>query len=368
MVTIEDFSRLTSAIYGAAVVPQQWDAAVKEMHRTFDRAGGAVASVTMSRAEEVGRSIIGTTLSAEAPRQYDEYYSRIDHVLQALEDGPVGTVRTGAELILPYANSEFYCDWIRPNGVKDGLFVRLTDGPRPTSLLVVTSAQFDRERERLMSELIPHVQQALRTRSHLATLTQRKRDFAEATEAVGHGIVILAAGSRVVHLNSAAERILTAGDGLGIDSGCVTAVNVDANRELQRLVHRALTADETGIREGGSGTCARPSGQRPYVIHVLPLQTSRTGRSSGASTAMLLVIDPGQSREPPASLLRRAYGLTRAEAEVALLVLRGEGLKPIADALCVSPATVRTHLRQVFDKTDTHRQAELVRLLMTITP
>jgi DNA-binding CsgD family transcriptional regulator len=30
--------------------------------------------------------------------------------------------------------------------------------------------------------------------------------------------------------------------------------------------------------------------------------------------------------------------------------------------------TVRTHLRRVFVKTDTHRQAELVRLLSTLTP
>ena len=30
-------------------------------------------------------------------------------------------------------------------------------------------------------------------------------------------------------------------------------------------------------------------------------------------------------------------------------------------------ATVKTHLQHVFDKTDTHRQAELVRLLLTVT-
>ena len=65
--------------------------------------------------------------------------------------------------------------------------------------------------------------------------------------------------------------------------------------------------------------------------------------------------------------MRRLYGLTQAEAEVAVRVLRGDGLKPIADELSVSLATVKTHLQHVFDKTDTHRQAELVRLLLTVT-
>jgi DNA-binding CsgD family transcriptional regulator len=50
------------------------------------------------------------------------------------------------------------------------------------------------------------------------------------------------------------------------------------------------------------------------------------------------------------------------------MVTRGEGLKPIADELSLSLATVKTHLRHVFDKTGTHRQAELVRLLLTIDP
>jgi DNA-binding CsgD family transcriptional regulator len=60
--------------------------------------------------------------------------------------------------------------------------------------------------------------------------------------------------------------------------------------------------------------------------------------------------------------------LDDAEADVALRVLRGEGLKPICGELSLSMATVKTHLQHVFDKTDTHRQAELVRLLLTIIP
>jgi FixJ family two-component response regulator len=48
--------------------------------------------------------------------------------------------------------------------------------------------------------------------------------------------------------------------------------------------------------------------------------------------------------------------------------LQSGGLKPISADLALSMATVKTHLHHIFDKTDTHRQAELVRLLLTIIP
>ena len=40
--------------------------------------------------------------------------------------------------------------------------------------------------------------------------------------------------------------------------------------------------------------------------------------------------------------------------------------KELSEKLSVSLVTVRTHLQHVFDKTDTHRQAELVRLLLVL--
>ena len=40
MVTVEDFSRLVAGIYAAAVTPQHWEAAIRDIHRTLD--GNAV--------------------------------------------------------------------------------------------------------------------------------------------------------------------------------------------------------------------------------------------------------------------------------------------------------------------------------------
>ncbi len=58
----------------------------------------------------------------------------------------------------------------------------------------------------------------------------------------------------------------------------------------------------------------------------------------------------------------RRYELTTAQSRVSSLVFSGESLAQAAQTLCVSENTVRSHLRQIFQKTDTHGQMELVHL------
>jgi predicted ATPase/DNA-binding CsgD family transcriptional regulator len=56
----------------------------------------------------------------------------------------------------------------------------------------------------------------------------------------------------------------------------------------------------------------------------------------------------------------RNVSLTRREAEVVHLLVRGLSTKQIADQLSISPATVRTHLDHVMAKFDLHSRVQLV--------
>jgi DNA-binding CsgD family transcriptional regulator len=60
------------------------------------------------------------------------------------------------------------------------------------------------------------------------------------------------------------------------------------------------------------------------------------------------------------SVLCKLYGLTRGEAALASILLRGKSIEEAAAELFISPHTARTHLKRIFMKTDTHRQTELV--------
>ncbi len=54
------------------------------------------------------------------------------------------------------------------------------------------------------------------------------------------------------------------------------------------------------------------------------------------------------------------WGLSQREAEVARLVQRGKSNKDIAEQLNISPNTVKTHLRAVFDKSGVRSRFELI--------
>ena len=63
--------------------------------------------------------------------------------------------------------------------------------------------------------------------------------------------------------------------------------------------------------------------------------------------------------------LRAAFGLSKAEARLALYLAAGASLASMAEAFDVKLTTIRSQLQQVFSKTGTSRQAELVALLLS---
>jgi DNA-binding CsgD family transcriptional regulator/PAS domain-containing protein len=367
MATVEQFSRLVAGIYAAPVASQRWQEALREIHRAL---GGIVGGLLM--ADGADWSLDNSTLPAGAAHSYAEYYYRLDRVLEAVERGPAGVLRTGSELMPLVRKSEFYEDWLQPLDIDDGLFVRLTSGPRFASLIVGAPRRSESfgtpERVKLLSGLVPHFQQALRTQDKLAALANCAGELAGALEAVRHGVIVVAGQHLVVNLNSAAERIFRAEDGLCVRSGRITATSTRAERELQHAIQNAVIDEHSIARQGRTLTCARPSGKRPYIIHVLPSHRPNADERLRQPVALVLIIDPEDEPELPAALLRRLYHLTEAEVEVALHIMRGADPKHISEQLSVSLTTVRTHLQHVFDKTGTHRQAELVRLLLTLSP
>ncbi|MFO0599597.1 MAG: helix-turn-helix transcriptional regulator [Myxococcaceae bacterium] len=63
--------------------------------------------------------------------------------------------------------------------------------------------------------------------------------------------------------------------------------------------------------------------------------------------------------------LEHRFGLTQAESRVVSRLAQGQSIKQLAQHLDISPETARTHVKRAMQKTATHRQAELVSLVLS---
>ena len=135
------------------------------------------------------------------------------------------------------------------------------------------------------------------------------------------------------------------------------------------IAQATQTGQGRGLHPGGALALSRPSMLRPLSVLVAPLghKASVDGLDLGRTrpAAVVFVSDPEVRQETPAALLQRLYGLTPAEARLAEAMAGGGPLKAAAERLGIGRETARSQLKQVYAKTGTHRQAELVRLLLT---
>jgi DNA-binding CsgD family transcriptional regulator len=181
-----------------------------------------------------------------------------------------------------------------------------------------------------------------------------------------HGCILISITGAVLYANRAANQIAASRDGLSLRARGLKAEIPQEDAALQRLIHQARANSAQAPRSGSRLTISRNSARQPYTIQVLPVRMNRVYAGSRAAAALVLIIDHGREAHLEPADLRNIYNLTQAEARVALLVLHGQGLQFAADKLCVGLSTVRVHLQRVFEKTQTHRQAELARLLVEL--
>ncbi|HJS87728.1 MAG TPA: helix-turn-helix transcriptional regulator [Acetobacteraceae bacterium] len=192
----------------------------------------------------------------------------------------------------------------------------------------------------------------------------------EALDRMSRGALIVDAEARLAHANRAAQVMLSRADGLGIewDGGArrLRAANQEQTLTLRRLIWQAAMPRHDATFNGGGVLRLASETGALLLASVSPLRAGLAWNATRHPAALVLLSAPDQDTAPAPEHLRALFGLTPAEAAVAGRIMRGDGIKAAARALGIAPNTVRTHLSRIFEKTETHRQAELVRLLQQV--
>jgi DNA-binding CsgD family transcriptional regulator len=163
---------------------------------------------------------------------------------------------------------------------------------------------------------------------------------------------------RIVGLNRRCERIF--GSRLKRRCDRFSVSDRPSNDRLKKAIDSVVSHSGRWPPEVDRGVIIREA-EPPMMFRALPLGLSHLDRRP--CYALLIFSSQHLQSVPDAGLLARAFGLTPAQARLASHLAAGTNLDATAARLGITKETARHHLKQVFLKTDTCRQSELVALL-----
>ena len=171
-------------------------------------------------------------------------------------------------------------------------------------------------------------------------------------------LILVTADAEPIYRNPAAEHLLNLGAGLCLDGTRLVASSRADQRLLRETIARVAQGDPTDAAASPSVVTLACTPPAPSVVVVVRAAGQVFLRQAGMRRGLVMVtVRGGHARHDPAScVFARQYELTTAQAKVSALVLAGQPLSRVAQSLNVSENTVRSHLRQIFQKTETHGQ------------
>ena len=222
----------------------------------------------------------------------------------------------------------------------------------------------DDETRRRMRLLTPHFQRAVAIGKVIDLNKVEAAALADTLDGLVAAMFLVDAGGRIVHANAAAHAMISEGSLIRARAGKFATVDAEADRALHDIFINADGGDAAVGTKGIAVPLTSRDGER-YVTHVLPL-TSGTRRRAGvaySAVAAVFVRRTALELPHPLEIIASTFQLTPAEMRVLMMIVQFGGIPEVAPVLGVSEATVKTHLQRIFAKTDTGRQADLVKLV-----
>lgn len=215
----------------------------------------------------------------------------------------------------------------------------------------------DLRQRRLLDAVAPAIAQIVEGSIGLGTMNEQV--LVRTAEQLSGPAMLLTASGTLLSISPTAEPILREGRYLSIRQQRLVAPG-GSHASFEASFRAATTAD--GSIRGTISAALRPySDAAPMMVDFLPLPQAASGPL--AMGRVLLTIRDRKPRSGDLGVLRDSFGLTPAESAIAMMVADGFSVSEIAASRRASPATVRTQLKAVFEKTGTRRQAELALLV-----
>ena len=369
----ETFDRIVASLQDAAMDDARWPAASALIDDALGVHGNCMALCDLHSGGDLLIHFLGFFFRGqrrhEFEREYHEVYYPLDERVPRAPQYPDGRLFHISELYTEEErkSSLVYNEFSPRMHARNSINIRL-NGPGGSSIFWAINdpvgGDWSSARLDSLRRLLPHVRRYVSVRQALAGAGALGASLAELLEATGAGVIQLDRRGRILEANDRARGLLRAGDGLIDEGGFVFAGTPEDDLELQGLLARALPPYGTqGV--GGTAMASRAS-DLPLVVHVHPVGRREADFHVWPVAALVLIVDPARGLRIDPAVAGSALGLTGMESRVAVLLAEGMSVGEVAEALGREESTIRSHVKGIFARHGLSRQAELVRLVLSL--
>jgi DNA-binding CsgD family transcriptional regulator len=357
-------SALIGHIYDTVLDPAQWPK-VLELLAGF--VGGTASALFLKDSiRKTHETIYTWGYDPYYTQIYIEKYGRFDPFATAQFFFDIGEPISGAD-IMPHREhrkSVFYKEWVQPQRWIDAIAATLEKSATTYSGFSVIRHEndgvVDKGARRRMKLIVPHVRRAVLISKIVDLHKMEAAEFGDTLDGLATAVFLVDGAGRIVRANLAGHAMLADATVVCGSGGRLIAVDATSDHKLHDIFTNAERSGAIGI---DVPMFAR-DGER-YVAHVLPLTSGARRRAGRAYSAVAAVFVQKATIELPHPLetIASSFELTPTELRVLMMIVQVGGVPEIASVLGVSEETTRTHLKRIFSKTNTSRQADLVKLV-----
>ncbi len=214
------------------------------------------------------------------------------------------------------------------------------------------SQPFSQTEKRLMTELLSDLKRIAIVTYSIRHARTRRYLLDRAMSVLADAVVIVDEYQKHVFSNQASRQYFIDND--RDSSGPIAWKLTSMKSQLPGLIDRTL-----GEQNALQTSISRQDGP-PLILDVSPILAEPSERDRFLNDHVVITIrDPARAIVLRRETLQMVYGLTSAESEVAIAVFQGLDPKDIARDRGVSPQTIRSQIKTIYQKTDVSSRSQL---------
>lgn len=190
--------------------------------------------------------------------------------------------------------------------------------------------------------------------------------FVASIEAIGDGVMLLDSSGTLVFVSDSTSAILAGqSDYLYVEGDRLRFPDAMLGSRFEALLE-LVEEEKLPATQGKVLVIERQPPRPPILLSIMPLPRPQPDDASVARS-MVVLRDLARVPVPQWQVFAQHFKLSGAETRLCLALADGVSLAEYSTNFHLSLHTARTHLKSVFVKTQTRRQADLLRLIFAFT-